>query len=88
MIFFAREIILQTSEEDLLKQIKHIKDKQEKILIIALAKKEAKWVKHGDGLITWQDRIYIPRDSKLREDIIYIMTQDLPATQDVLGHKS
>lgn len=68
--FFVREIILETPEEDLLKRIKRVKDNQDRIVIIALAKKEAKWVKHDDGLITWQDRIYVPRDSKLREDII------------------
>lgn len=68
--FFVREIILETPEQDLLKRIKQIKDNQDRIVIIVLAKKEVKWVKHDDGLITWQDRIYVPRDSTLREDII------------------
>lgn len=65
-----REIILETPEEDVLKRIKQIKYNQDRIVIIAFAKKEAKWVKHNDSLITWQDKIYIRRDSKLREDII------------------
>lgn len=70
--FFAREIILETPEEDLLKQIKRVKDNLDRIVIIALAKKEPKWVKHDDSLITWQDRIYVPRDSKLRGRIIQL----------------
>ena len=35
-----------------------------------LAKKEKDWQKDEDGVITWKQRVYVPRNKRLREDII------------------
>jgi hypothetical protein len=35
-----------------------------------LDQKEKLWIETDDGIVTWKDRIYIPKDKKLREDII------------------
>jgi Integrase zinc binding domain len=36
----------------------------------ALAGKEKSWQEHEDGVITWQERIYVPKNKRLQEDII------------------
>ena len=32
--------------------------------------KEKSWQEHEDGVVTWQERIYVPRNKHLWEDII------------------
>jgi hypothetical protein len=38
-------------------------------VIEALTKKEKGW-EEDDNVVIWKDRIYVPKDDKLREDII------------------
>lgn len=65
-------------DEDILKQIKLIKNNQDKAVEKALLE-EPDWKEHNNGLITWQDRIYIPKDAKLRERIILLNHDSLIA---------
>ena len=68
--FRAQEFLLPTLEKSILTRIQHAKGNQDAAVTKALANKDAGWVRHNDGLVTWQGRIYIPKDNKLREMII------------------
>jgi len=43
---------------------------RDRIVDKMLTQKEKFWSESEEGIVTWRDRIYIPRDKKLREDII------------------
>jgi hypothetical protein len=69
----------QGPDMDVLSKIRQRKNNKDKAVIKALANKEAEWVEHDDGLVTWKERIYVPKDKSLREKIIR-MHHDLPAS--------
>ena len=68
--FQTCEVIFETLDNDFVRRIKRVRNNQDRAVAQALTNKDKLWIMHDDGLITWQDRIYVPKDSKLREDII------------------
>jgi hypothetical protein len=43
---------------------------KDRIVEKALAGKEKSWQEHEDRIVTWQERIYVPKNKRLWEDII------------------
>ena len=67
--FRAQEFSLD-QEDEILHRIKRSRGNKDKAVIKALANKEKGWSEDADGIVTWQDRIYVPKDKGLREKII------------------
>lgn len=67
---FFQNLVLETPSEDIIKRIKQTTENADRVVKMAVENKEKGWKKHEDGLVTWQDRIYVPIDSQLREKII------------------
>jgi hypothetical protein len=60
---------LKSFDSDFLTRIKASKGSKDKVVEKALINKEKFWQEH-EGIITWQERIYVPKNKRLREDII------------------
>ena len=69
---------LNGPEDDIRARILRHRKNKDKVVIKALASKEVHWKEHDDGLVTWKDRIYVPKDKSLREQIIRLH-HDLPS---------
>ncbi|GJF00540.1 hypothetical protein PsYK624_168330 [Phanerochaete sordida] len=57
-------------DDDILRRIKRSRGNKDRVVAKALEKQEAGWEEQEDGIITWKDRIYVPKDRPLREKII------------------
>jgi transposase InsO family protein len=68
--FRRQEFVFQSLDNDFLTRIKASSDAKDRVVEKALAGKEKSWQEHENGIITWQERIYVPRNKRLREDII------------------
>ena len=53
-----------------MKWIKASNKALDRVVEQTLAKKEKDWNKDEEGIVTWKQRIYIPRNKWLHEDII------------------
>lgn len=62
--------IFEFKVDDFVTRIRENKLKKDRVVEKALMNKEAEWREHEDGIITWKNRIYVPKIPKLREDII------------------
>lgn len=67
--FRAHEFLIDHSSA-IIKKIKRSRRNKDHIVVKALAKKEPGWIEDDNGIVTWQGRIYVPKDKKLREQII------------------
>src|ERR1700734_4101477 len=68
---FQQQIFdLKSLDDDFLTRIKASKKAKDRIIEKALTEKGKSWQEHEDGIVTWQERIYVPRDKRLQEDII------------------
>ena len=62
---------LKSFPDAILERLKQIKpETYEHAVKVGLQTKDPDWHDHGDGIITYKKRIYIPYDKKLRQDII------------------
>jgi RNase H-like domain found in reverse transcriptase/Reverse transcriptase (RNA-dependent DNA polymerase)/Integrase zinc binding domain len=68
--FRRQEFIFQSLDDDFLTRIRASSGAKDRIVERALAGNEKSWQEHEDGVVTWQERIYVPRNKRLREDII------------------
>jgi len=68
--FRQHSFTLESFDSDFLTRIKASKGKRDRIVEKALADKEKSWQEHAEGVVTWQERIYVPKNKRLREDII------------------
>jgi hypothetical protein len=66
----AFELDLQTQSKEIYAQIKATSNNREPKVDKALENKEPGWKKLDNGLITFRERLYVPKNSKLRERII------------------
>ena len=75
----AIEQLIEGPEEEIVKKIKEAKDKDEEIIKVVEEMKKAgvnilrdeKWQIEG-GLVLKEGRVYVPKDEKLREEIIWL----------------
>ena len=75
----AIEQLIEGPEERIVKKIKKAKDKDEEIIKVVEEMKKAgvktlrdeKWQIEG-GLVLKEGRVYVPKDEKLREEIIWL----------------
>ena len=45
---------------------------RDQIVVKALSEKQKGWEESNGRLVTWQNRVYIPKDSMLRENLIQL----------------
>ena len=68
--FQRQEFVFQSLDDDFLTRIKASSSAKDRVVEKALAGKEKSWQEHEDRVVTWQERIYVPRNKHLREHII------------------
>ena len=56
--------------DDLMRRILRCRNNKDKSVTKALDEKDNQWTTLENGLVMWKHRVYVPKDSKLREDII------------------
>ena len=66
---FLSALDLEMPEDELLQQIKQRYGQRETVVKNALESKKEDWLE-SDKIITWQNRIYVPKDRTLRSKII------------------
>jgi hypothetical protein len=66
------------ADKELMERIIRNKGNKDKVVVKALANKEVEWVEDDTGVVTWKNRVYVPKDKSLREKIIRLH-HDLPA---------
>ena len=68
--WFVNELLVEALDADFISRIKSSKNNKDRVVTKALANNEEDWEEQEDGMIVWQDLIYVPRNKKLQEDII------------------
>ena len=68
--FFANTIQVEPIADELTRRILRARNNRDRSVIKALSEKQKDWEELEEGLVTWQHRVYIPKDSTLREDLI------------------
>ena len=68
--FFANTIQVEPIAEELTKQILRARNNKDHSVVKALSEKQKGWEELEEGLVTWRHRVYVPKDSTLREDLI------------------
>ena len=70
--WFVNELktAIEADEVELLQRIKRATKNRDRRVVKALQNEEKDWAEDETGIVTWQDRIYVPKDKRLREDII------------------
>ena len=68
--WFIHEILVESLDSEFVKRIMKARSSMDRVVKLALAQKEAQWEVLPDGVVLRQGRIYVPRDQKLREDIM------------------
>src|SRR6202048_2221341 len=68
---------IKASDEDILSRVARAKGLTEKFVLKKMEEKDPYWLETEEGLAMWKNHVYIPKDQKLREDIIR-MHHDLP----------
>ena len=68
--FFANTIQVEPIADELTRRILRARNNRDRSVIKALSEKQKDWEESEEGLVTWQHRVYVPKDSKLREDLI------------------
>jgi hypothetical protein len=69
--FRQTELIFESLDDDFLTRIQKCRRNKDRVVEKALLNHEKMWKEHEDGPVTWQNRIYVPKNRKLREDIIH-----------------
>ena len=68
--FRRQEFIFESLDDDFMKQIKASNKALDRVVEQTLVKKERDWNKDDEGIVTWKQRIYVPQNKRLCEDII------------------
>ena len=76
--FRLQEFELPGPEDEIISRILRNKGNKDKSIVKALASKEEDWKEDVNGLVTWKNRVYVPKDKSLREKIIRLH-HDLPS---------
>ena len=69
-VFFANTIQVKPIADELVKWILRARNNRDQSVAKALSEKQTGCEESDKGLITWQHRVYVPKDSMLREDLI------------------
>jgi transposase InsO family protein len=80
-MFHKALFLTDAQDEDILKRIQQSSGQKEKSILGHIINKDPFWLETEEGLIMWKNRIYVPKDSGLREQIIQLH-HDPP----VIGH--
>ena len=67
--WFARAINIEALDDDFLRRIKQSSNNRDRVVERALEDNDRDW-REEDGYIMFKERLYVPRNKKLREDII------------------
>ena len=67
---FISTIEVEPIADDLMKRIIRCRNNKDNSVTKAIADKQDQWVTLDTGVVMWKHRIYVPKDSKLREDIL------------------
>ena len=67
--WFNRVIAIETLDSDFVQRIKQSLNNKDQSVVKALNDKDPSW-REEDGLLLCQERLYVPRNKKLKEDII------------------
>ena len=80
----AMELLIEGLEEEIVKRIKEARDKDEKVIKVVeeMKKGEVKMLRDKEwqikkGLVLKEGRVYVPKDKKLRVEIIWLH-HDMP----------
>ena len=68
--FRRQEFVFRSLDDDFLTRIKASSSTRDRVVEKALAGKEKSWQEHEDGIVIWQERIYVPKNKQFQEDII------------------
>ena len=60
-----RPILVEALDADFISRIKGSKSNMDRVVRLALEKKEPGWEETDEGLITWKDQIYVPKNARL-----------------------
>ena len=61
---------VRAESDDIMRRIKRAAKNRDKLVERALVNKEKDWEELDGHIVTWKHRFYVPRDKRLREDII------------------
>ena len=67
---FISAIDIEPIADDLMKRILRCRSNKDNSVTKALSEKQDQWTTLDTGLVMWKHRVYVPKDAKLREDII------------------
>ena len=68
--FFANTIQVEPIADELLRRILRARNNKDRSVTKVLAEKQKDWEESDEELVTWRHRVYVPKDSTLREDLI------------------
>jgi transposase InsO family protein len=68
--FHQQEFIFESTDDDFIKRILASKNAKDRIVEKMLKNQEKNWKEDEKGMVTWEHRIYVPRNKRLWEDII------------------
>jgi hypothetical protein len=63
--FQQQEFVFRSLDDDFLTRIKASSSARDRVVEKAPAGKEKSWQEHEDGIVTWQERIYVPKNKQL-----------------------
>jgi hypothetical protein len=67
--WFTRSMTIASLDDNLVQRIRQSSKNQDRVVAQALDRKDDDWSEQ-DGLVLFKERLYVPRNRKLREDII------------------
>ena len=68
--FFANTIQVEPIADKLTRRILRACNNKDRSVVKALSEMQQDWEELEEGLVTWLHRVYVPKDSMLREDLI------------------
>ena len=68
--FRTQEFIFESLDNNFLRRVRASRKSRDRMVEKALLGKEKDWTEQDDGVVTWRHRVYVPKNKKLREDII------------------
>ena len=63
---FVGNIQVEPIAEDLMRRIQRAKANRDRAVVKALEEAQPEWIQHEDGTVAWKERIYVPKDAKLK----------------------
>ena len=68
--FFANTIQVEPIANEPTERILRARNNKDRSVVKALSEKQKDWEESEEGLVTWQHKVCVPKDSMLREDLI------------------